>query len=184
MEMSPETIRALLDAFERSDWREMVVEVGEDRLHVSRDQLTELAPAVAAPASPAPAPAPATPAPPAASAAGGAVGGPVAEEASATAGNGGSPAATGPATDAALASGTKIESPSVGLFWRAPSPGAPPFVEVGARVAAGETVAIVEVMKLMNHVAAPVDGVVTGILVENGASVEFGQPIVVIDPEG
>ena len=45
MEMSPETIRALLDAFERSDWREMVVEVGEDRLHVSRDQLTELAPA-------------------------------------------------------------------------------------------------------------------------------------------
>ena len=50
MEMSPDAIRALLDAFERSDWREMVVEVGEDRLHVSRDQLTELAPA--APAAP------------------------------------------------------------------------------------------------------------------------------------
>ena len=49
MEMSPETIRALLDAFERSDWREMVVEVGDDRLHVSRDKLTELAPAGAAP---------------------------------------------------------------------------------------------------------------------------------------
>src|SRR3954451_24301139 len=48
MEMSPDAIRALLDAFERSDWREMVVEVGEDRLHVSRDQLTELAPAVPA----------------------------------------------------------------------------------------------------------------------------------------
>lgn len=44
--------------------------------------------------------------------------------------------------------------------------------------------AIVEVMKLMNHVASPVDGVVTGILVENGDSVEFGQPIVVVDPEG
>ena len=44
MEMSPEAIRALLDAFDRSDWREMVVEVGEDRLHVSRDQLTEFAP--------------------------------------------------------------------------------------------------------------------------------------------
>jgi acetyl-CoA carboxylase biotin carboxyl carrier protein len=183
MEMSPETIRALLDAFERSDWREMVVEVGEDRLHVSRDQLTELAPAAPAAAA-APAPAPPSPAAPAAPAAGGAVGGPVAEEASATGGNGGSPAATGPAADAAQAKGTKIESPSVGLFWRAPSPGAPPFVEIGQRVAAGETVAIVEVMKLMNHVAAPVDGVVTGILVENGASVEFGQPIVVVDPEG
>jgi biotin carboxyl carrier protein len=70
------------------------------------------------------------------------------------------------------------------LFWRAPSPGAPPFVEVGGTVAAGETVAIVEVMKLMNHVSSPVDGVVTAILVENGAAVEFGQAIVIVDPEG
>jgi acetyl-CoA carboxylase biotin carboxyl carrier protein len=57
-------------------------------------------------------------------------------------------------------------------------------VEVGGRVSAGDTVAIVEVMKLMNHVASPEDGVVTAILVENGDSVEFGQPIVVVDPEG
>jgi acetyl-CoA carboxylase biotin carboxyl carrier protein len=57
-------------------------------------------------------------------------------------------------------------------------------VEVGGRVSAGDTVAIVEVMKLMNHVASPADGVVTAILVENGDSVEFGQPIVVVDPEG
>jgi acetyl-CoA carboxylase biotin carboxyl carrier protein len=77
-----------------------------------------------------------------------------------------------------------IESPSVGLFWRSPSPGAPPFVEVGQTVSAGDTVAIVEVMKLMNHVAAPVDGVVSAILVENGGPVEFGQPIVTIDPQG
>lgn len=77
---------------------------------------------------------------------------------------------------------TVIESPSVGLFWRSPSPGAPPFVEVGAAVAAGDTVAIVEVMKLMNHVAAPTDGVVSAILVENGGPVEFGQTIVTIDP--
>lgn len=179
MEMSPETIRALLDAFERSDWREMVVEVGEDRLHVSRDQLTELAPAApAAPAPPAAGPVAAADPPPL----------PVAKASS-----GGVPTTTPPAdggapassaADAASAKGTKIESPSVGLFWRAPSPGAPPFVEVGQQVKAGETVAIVEVMKLMNHVAAPVDGVVTAILVENGASVEFGQPIVVVDPEG
>jgi acetyl-CoA carboxylase biotin carboxyl carrier protein len=165
MEMSPDSIRALLDAFERSDWREMVVEVGEDRLHVSRDQLTELAPAAAAPTAPAPVapPAAATPAP--------------------------TPAAPTPAAGGApvdqdiLAAGTQVESPSVGLFWRSPSPGAPPFVEVGGRVAAGDTVAIVEVMKLMNHVAAPVDGVVTAILVENGASVEYGQTIVIVDPE-
>jgi acetyl-CoA carboxylase biotin carboxyl carrier protein len=56
-------------------------------------------------------------------------------------------------------------------------------VEVGSRVAAGETVAIVEVMKLMNHVASPVDGVVTAILVDNGAAVEYGQTIVIVEPE-
>jgi acetyl-CoA carboxylase biotin carboxyl carrier protein len=168
MEMSPETIRALLDAFERSDWREMVVEVGEDRLHVSRDPLPDAAIAATAPA---PAPAPPSSAAPA-PANDGVAGAPA-------------PTAAAPATATAVPeNGTKIDSPSVGLFWRAPAPGAPPFVEIGGRVGAGETVAIVEVMKLMNHVASPVDGVVTAILVENGAAVEFGQPIVVVDPEG
>jgi acetyl-CoA carboxylase biotin carboxyl carrier protein len=158
MEMTPETIKALLDAFDRSDWREMTVLVGSDRLHVSRDASPNGAGALldTTPAEP-PAAAPAEPAAPAAAA--------------------GTPAApAGP--------GTVIESPSVGLFWRAPAPGAPPFVEVGGQVKAGETVAIVEVMKLMNHVASPVDGVVTEILVENGAPVEFGQAIVVVDAEG
>lgn len=184
MEMTPETIKALLDAFERSDWREMVVTVGEDRLHVSKDPLPESAMAPPAPVAPPP-PAPGSQLPgSAASAGGGAVGGPAPEEALATGGGGGSPAATGPAAEATPTDGTPIESPSVGLFWRAPSPGAPPFVEVGQKVAAGDTVAIVEVMKLMNHVASPVDGVVTAILVENGGAVEYGQTIVVVDPEG
>jgi acetyl-CoA carboxylase biotin carboxyl carrier protein len=188
MEMTPETIKALLDAFDRSDWREMVVTVGEDRLHVSRDPLPQGAPT---PASAGPVAATGNPtspsAAPAASAGGGAVGGPAPEEALATGGGGGSPAATGPAAEAARPelpeTGERIESPSVGLFWRAPSPGAPPFVEIGSRVAAGETVAIVEVMKLMNHVASPVDGVVTAILVDNGAAVEYGQTIVIVEPE-
>jgi acetyl-CoA carboxylase biotin carboxyl carrier protein len=79
--------------------------------------------------------------------------------------------------------GTVIASPSVGLFWRAPSPSSPPFVDVGARVSAGDTVGIVEVMKLMNHVVAPVAGSVTAIHVANGDMVEFGQPLVVVDPE-
>jgi acetyl-CoA carboxylase biotin carboxyl carrier protein len=170
MEMSPETIRALLDAFERSDWREMVVEVGEDRLHVSRDPLPD---AATAPTATAPAPAPAQPAPAA----------PVPGSDGVAAAPAPAPAAPATAT-AVPENGTKVDSPSVGLFWRAPAPGAPPFVEIGGRVGAGETVAIVEVMKLMNHVASPVDGVVTAILVENGAAVEFGQPIVVVDPEG
>lgn len=181
MEMSPETIKALLDAFDRSDWREMVVTIGEDRLHVSRDPLPEGAtspqPVAAPPAAAPAAPEAVEPPTPAAKT----------EQAAATgAAEAGPPAASAGAETSAEVpeGGTAIESPSVGLFWRAPSPGAPPFVEVGQKVAAGETVAIVEVMKLMNHVASPVDGVVSAILVENGAAVEFGQPIVIVGPEG
>lgn len=179
MEMSPETIKALLDAFDGSDWREMVVTVGEDRLHVSRDPLPEGASLGQPPAAGAPAAA-ATPAGPVT--AGDPPPLPVAKASSGVV----PPTVPPPGVAAAEVpvNGTAIESPSVGLFWRAPAPGAAPFVEVGQTVAAGETVAIVEVMKLMNHVAAPVAGVVNAILVENGAPVEFGQPIVVIDPQG
>jgi acetyl-CoA carboxylase biotin carboxyl carrier protein len=176
MEMTPDTIRALLDAFDRSDWREMTVTIGTDRLHVSRDepQLNGGGPAAAVPppaaAAPAPPPAAETPAP--------------APAAAAPPAAGTAPAAAPAATTEAPATGTVVEAPSVGLFWRAPAPGAPPFVEVGTRVSTGDTLAIVEVMKLMNHVVSPVDGVVTAILAENGAPVEFGQAIVVVDPEG
>jgi acetyl-CoA carboxylase biotin carboxyl carrier protein len=79
--------------------------------------------------------------------------------------------------------GVLVESPSVGLFWRSPSPGAPPFVDVGTRVAVEDTLAIVEVMKLMNHLVAPVSGTVNAILAENGARIEYGQPLVAIDPD-
>jgi acetyl-CoA carboxylase biotin carboxyl carrier protein len=181
MEMTPETIKALLDAFDRSDWREMVVTVGEDRLHVSRDPLP--AGTQAPPASSAGPVAAGDPPPPAvAKASSGAVPptAPPTEEAGGPAPEQGSPETPSPEIPE---TGERIESPSVGLFWRAPSPGAPPFVEVGSRVAAGETVAIVEVMKLMNHVASPVDGVVTAILVDNGAAVEYGQTIVIVEPE-
>jgi acetyl-CoA carboxylase biotin carboxyl carrier protein len=172
MEMTPDTIRALLDAFDRSDWREMTVTIGTDRLHVSRDepQLNGGGPAAAVPPPAAAAPAP----PPAAGAPAPAAAAPAAAE----------PAPAPAATAEAPATGTVVEAPSVGLFWRAPAPGAPPFVEVGTRVSTGDTLAIVEVMKLMNHVVSPVDGVVTAILAENGAPVEFGQAIVVVDPEG
>jgi acetyl-CoA carboxylase biotin carboxyl carrier protein len=70
----------------------------------------------------------------------------------------------------------------VGTFYRASEPNAAPFVEAGAMVEADTTVCIIEVMKLMNSIAAGAAGVVTHILVEDGAPVEFGQPIIVIAP--
>lgn len=75
-----------------------------------------------------------------------------------------------------------VEAPMVGTFYRAPEPGAKPFVEVGQRVAPDTVVCIIEVMKLMNSIAARHAGVVTQILVNDGDPVEFGQPLVVIDP--
>ena len=73
-----------------------------------------------------------------------------------------------------------INSPMVGTFYRAPSPGAKPFVDVGQKVKAGDTVCIIEAMKLLNEIEAETDGVITEILVENGCPVEFGQPLFVI----
>lgn len=75
-----------------------------------------------------------------------------------------------------------VTSPTIGLFWRSPKPGAPPFVEIGDAVAAGETVCIIEVMKLMTHVPAPVDGIVSAIHIENGSMVEHGTALVDIAP--
>ena len=68
----------------------------------------------------------------------------------------------------------------VGTFYRSSAPGAPPFVEVGASVKEGDTLCIIEAMKLLNEIDADVSGVVKQILVENGQPVEFGQPLFVI----
>ncbi len=75
-----------------------------------------------------------------------------------------------------------VRSPMVGTFYRSPQPGAPPFVEIGREVAADAVVCIIEVMKLMNSIPAGHAGVVTHILVEDGAPVEYGQPLVVLRP--
>ena len=75
-----------------------------------------------------------------------------------------------------------VKSPMVGIFYCAPEPGATPFVEVGQRTGADTTVCIIEVMKLMNSVQAGSSGVVTHVLVKDGEAVEFGQALVVIDP--
>lgn len=75
-----------------------------------------------------------------------------------------------------------VKSPMVGTFYRAPEPGAHPFVEVGSRVTADSIVGIVEVMKLMNSIPAGQAGVVTHILVNDGEPVEYGEALVVIEP--
>ena len=76
--------------------------------------------------------------------------------------------------------GQLLRSPMVGTFFRAPAPTSPPFVEIGQAVKAGDTVCIVEAMKMMNQIAADRDGVVEAILVEDGAVVEFDQPLLAI----
>jgi acetyl-CoA carboxylase biotin carboxyl carrier protein len=82
-----------------------------------------------------------------------------------------------------LPAGTHVvRSPMVGTFYRAPEPGAKPFVEAGTRVKADTVVGIIEVMKLMNSIPAGVAGVVTHVLVENAATVEPGQALVAIRP--
>ena len=75
-----------------------------------------------------------------------------------------------------------VRAPMVGTFYRAPAPGAEPFVEVGKHVEPDTTVCIIEVMKLMNSIPAACAGVVTHVLVDNAEPVEYGQPLIAIDP--
>ncbi|MBL5974711.1 MAG: acetyl-CoA carboxylase biotin carboxyl carrier protein subunit [Candidatus Leucobacter sulfamidivorax] len=177
MTISSQDINSIVDALQRSDWDEAVVVIGDVRIAVARNGArlgggdllagpaapASAAPAAVVPAAPAAvvpvAPAPASPPAPAHAAA------PTA------------PAAAGEAGDAT------VTAPSVGTFWRAPEPSAPPFVQVGDHVDADDTVGIVEIMKLMNNVPAGVSGTVTGINVENGGAVQFGDILVTIRPD-
>lgn len=78
----------------------------------------------------------------------------------------------------------EITSPMVGTFYRSPSPDAAPFVQVGDHVNVGQTVCIIEAMKLMNDMPAEVSGKVVKLLVDNGTTVEYGQPLFLVDPKG
>ena len=177
MALTPQDIKALVASFDASDWAEMSVRVGDTTLELTRTgrppessaaRPAEVVSAQHNPAltSPAPALAAAAPAPAALAA-------PLAEAAITT--------TTSGAQDTAL-DGHLVRAPSLGLFWRSPQPGAPQFVDVGQEVDAEETVGIVEVMKLMNHVKAGVSGTVMAIEPANGQMVEFGQLLVVIRP--
>lgn len=92
----------------------------------------------------------------------------------------GEPAAAPAAEAAAEPEGHAVKSPMVGTFNRSSAPGSKPFVEVGTAVKTGETVCIIEAMKLLNEIEADRDGVIKAILVENGQPVEYGQPLFVI----
>jgi acetyl-CoA carboxylase biotin carboxyl carrier protein len=95
--------------------------------------------------------------------------------------------AVAPAADSAApaaapeAKGHQLKSPMVGTFYRAPSPGAPSFVEIGQSVTKGQTLCIIEAMKLLNEIESDAAGTIKAILVENGQPVEYGQPLFVIE---
>lgn len=89
--------------------------------------------------------------------------------------------ASAPAPTAPQQTGTPLTSPMVGTFYRAPSPGADPFVKVGDTVKKGQVVCIIEAMKLLNEVEADMDGTVKEVCVENGQPVEFGQSLFIIE---
>jgi acetyl-CoA carboxylase biotin carboxyl carrier protein len=91
-------------------------------------------------------------------------------------------AATGPAPVADIAKHPgMVPSPMVGTVYWASEPGAKPFIEVGTKVTAGQTLLIIEAMKTMNQIPSPRDGTVTQILIEDGQPVEFGEPLVIIE---
>lgn len=92
----------------------------------------------------------------------------------------GQPAAAAPAAESAEPEGHVVKSPMVGTFYRSPSPGAPAFVEVGSQVKEGETLCIIEAMKLLNEIESDKTGVVKEIIAENGQPVEFGEPLFLI----
>ncbi|OOF20984.1 MULTISPECIES: acetyl-CoA carboxylase biotin carboxyl carrier protein [unclassified Salinivibrio] len=148
-------IKKLIELVEESGIAELEISEGEESVRISRS--SPAAPQFAAPQYAMPAPAPAAPAAPAAEA-------PAAAPASA-------PEPTG----------HQVLSPMVGTFYRAPSPDAAPFVEVGSQVNAGDALCIVEAMKMMNQIQADKSGVVKAILCEDGQPVEFDEPLVIIE---
>ncbi len=146
-------VKKLIELLEESGVAEIEIHEGEESVRISRYAAN--APA----AAPAPVVAPAA-APPAVSA---------------------PPSGTSELSASEIPSGHTVESPMVGTFYRAPSPGAGPFVEVGQRVNEGDTLCIIEAMKMLNQIEADKAGVIKAILVENAEPVEYGQALFVID---
>jgi acetyl-CoA carboxylase biotin carboxyl carrier protein len=147
-------IKKLIDLLEESNLAELEIKEGEEVVRLSRvpkGSITVAAPPAVHMPAPAPAPAPAAAA----------------------------PAESAPA-GSDLPAGHVVKAPMVGTFYASASPGAPAFVKVGQQVKAGETLGIIEAMKMFNQIEAEVSGTVQAILVDNGQPVEFDQPMFVI----
>ncbi|WP_019572060.1 acetyl-CoA carboxylase biotin carboxyl carrier protein [Thioalkalivibrio sp. ALMg3] len=144
-------VKKLIDLLDESGIHEIEIHEGEESVRITRS-------ASGTPMAAAPAPLP--PAAPAAAA-------PTAAPAGAT--------EAAPEMD-----GHRVTAPMVGTFYRAPSPGSKPFVEVGQTVETGETLCIIEAMKMLNPIEADQGGTIRDILVENGNPVEYGQPLFII----
>ena len=158
-------LKKLIDLVQESGIAELEITDGEERVRIARGGVVNVTPlAAVAPGGSAPAPV---------SAAHGPGSAPAADPASGSA----SPpsAAAAPAQE-----GHVVKSPMVGTFYRAPSPDAKPFIDVGATVKEGETVCVIEAMKLMNEIECDASGVIKAILVENGQPVEYGQALFII----
>ncbi len=147
-------VKKLIELLEQSGIAELEIKEGEESVRISRHG--SVAPAV----STAPVVTPA------------AVEAPVAATGSSEAGD------TGDGDE--IPEGHKVTSPMVGTFYRASSPTNPPFVEVGQQVKVGDTLCIIEAMKMFNQIEADKSGVIAAVLVENGQPVEFGEPLFVI----
>ncbi|MDY0831235.1 MULTISPECIES: acetyl-CoA carboxylase biotin carboxyl carrier protein [unclassified Pseudomonas] len=145
-------VKKLIELLEESGIDELEIKEGEESVRISRHSKTP-AQQFYAPQMQAPAPAAA----------------PVA-----------APVAAAEAPAAPKLNGFVVKSPMVGTFYRTPAPTSPAFVEVGATVKVGDTICIVEAMKMMNHITAEKAGVIESILVENGQPVEYDQPLFTI----
>jgi len=149
-------IKTLIDLLEQSGISELEVKEGEESVRIARHPTGQAAPMMHYAPPPMPHAPIAAPAPAAAAA----------------------PAAKVPAPS----KGHTVKSPMVGTFYRAPSPGAKSFVEVGQTVKQGQTLCIIEAMKMLNQIEADASGVISEILVENGQPVQFDQPLFMIEP--
>ncbi len=148
-------VKKLIELLEESDVAEIEIHEGEESVRISRNSSLPAAmamPAIMPQVSAAAPVAPAATAPPAA-----------AEE------------------SAPELVGHAVRSPMVGTFYRSPSPGSKPFVEVGQQVSAGDTLCIIEAMKILNQIESDKTGTVKQILVENGEPVEYNEPLFIID---
>jgi acetyl-CoA carboxylase biotin carboxyl carrier protein len=154
-------VKKLIELLDESGIAEIEITEGEESVRISR-HVSSVAPAPAAAAVAAPAPAPAS-APAASTAA---------------------PAPAPAPSPEAEEEGYLVTAPMVGTYYSAPSPGSPAFVQVGDRVNEGDTLCIVEAMKMMNQIESDVAGVIKSIRVQNGDPVEYGQILFVIDQRG